>query len=688
MELDTWVRDGYAILRYDRATGKGIYFRLNLELPAGYFEIGIVTGAREDSFLAGRFYPIYVTDKLKVIVPEYASYPTDNHYFTFGVEGFDIYSKYNGTEFLRLKDYRAMTPGAAALKGNTGYGVRRTVLRHKENMRLLSDYENHKLDLRDFGLREVKGQASISGGSSQLIFSVPPGFRRGDYVIVEIGGESGRGLRGTRGVGGTWPAKSYVNRSAMNADTGQPENTYAWIESDRMVSQWKSSIWTPVGTNGYYHSIVYPISLRAKIVEIASDGLTATLDKTAATGAVNAEVYLDNYYTFQRLLRTPKYDGEVNFPVFMQRANDFTAITPTGITIQLPAGNYAVGDIINWESAVGWKLIGEGQNASRLFSPQGVKSASINILSDSTKISNFELAGNARDNGFGLNVTETDVPRAGAWPSGIHFQSTENGIAEDLTVTNVFQKAVGASRTKNVWARRVKGIMTDGLRQYVQWHFQWSDSIGGGCEDCTVESPKLLGGFESFKSTGTQFVRPVGINAVMAVNSAEDFLFKDAKITIRAGSNYDNAWFSVGTPIVSVSTNVRGGSAALGGLIDNITMIQEGFVNGPGDHNQDSLIGIVVNKNNPNVTIRGGSYSAPDYHTPTAMHGAFGINSTGDNLLVDGFRVIGKADPKWGNISFTAGIVKNCVVDQIRPTGPTAIIQNCRTNAESAVSER
>jgi len=230
--------------------------------------------------------------------------------------------------------------------------------------------------------------------------------------------------------------------------------------------------------------------------------------------------------------------------------------------------------------------------------------------------------------------------------------------------------------------------MTDGLKQYVQWQFQWSDSIGGGCEDCTVESPKLLGGFESFKSTGTRFVRPVGINAVMAVNSAERFVFKDAKIMIHPGSNADNYWFSVRTPMMTASTNVRGGSAAHGGLIENIRMVQEGFINGPGDPNHDSLIGIVVNEKNPNVTIRGGSYVAPNFHLPTVMHGAFAINSTGENLLVDGFRVIGEADPSWGNISFSAGVVKNCVADQIRPTGRTAIIQNCRTNDGLSVPER
>src|SRR5437773_8624894 len=35
MELDIWTRNGYAVLRYDEATARGVFFRLNLEVPGG-----------------------------------------------------------------------------------------------------------------------------------------------------------------------------------------------------------------------------------------------------------------------------------------------------------------------------------------------------------------------------------------------------------------------------------------------------------------------------------------------------------------------------------------------------------------------------------------------------------------------------------------------------------------------------
>jgi len=685
MEVDTWVRNGYALLRHDQATGRAIFFRLNLEVPGGQLEIGIVTGAGESGFLQGNYFVLYKTINLVHIAPGYANTPTEDHYFTFGVDGFDIYAAFKGTEFVRFKDYREMSSGSAAVKANQHYGVRSTTLRHKEPSALLSDYQNNSLDLRDFGLRETKAYGSLIAGSNQLVLSSVPSvpFHIGDFIIVELGGEAGQGLRGTVGVGGAWPRKSYLTSAEMNADTRQPANTFAWLHTDGSVWQWYQGSWIPRDVSQYYTNRVFPIALRARIVDVSVDGLTVTLDRTAITSTVDARVHLDNYYAFFKLVRSPRYDGEMNFPVITD-SNDLTAITPTDMTLVLASGNYAIGDAIAWNSPSGWKLIGQGQNVSTIFSPKGVKSANINIYSSATEVRDFSLEGNARDNGFGLNVTETDVPQGAAFPYGVNFVQTENGTAEDLTISDVFQRGVGAAFSSNVWGRRITVQMTDGLRQYVQWMLQWSDSTGGGCEDCHVESPKLLGGFESFKSVGTQFIRPVGINATFALNDAGRFLIEDGNIKILPGSNDDNAWFSVHNPIVNINTNIGNRYASAGGTIRNMTMTQGGFIGGTDDPNHDSLIGINVNAYNPNIRVFGGVYSAPDYTLPSVMVGPLGVNSTAANLVVDGIRILGKPFSDWGNISLTDGVVKNCVVDQIRAAGPTpsVTIENCKSNAE------
>ena len=685
MELDTWIRDGYVVLRYDAMTARGVFFRLNLEVIGGQLEIGIVTNAGESEFLQGNYYVLYSTTDLIHLAPGYANIRTDDHYFTFGVDGFDIYAKFKGTEFVRFKDYRAMAPGSALIKANRHYGIRKTILRHKQPSPLFSDYENNSLDLRDFGLREIEAHGSMIAGSNQLTLSSVPSvsFHQGDFIIVELGGEAGHGRRGTIGVGGTWPRTQYRSASEMNADASQPANTFAWLERDSSVWQWYEGSWIPREPSQYYTNTVFPLALRAKIVALSADGLTATLDQSSTANTSNASVYVDNYYVFYKLLRNPRYDGELNFPVSTD-TNDLTQITPADVTLVLPAGNYAVGDTITWNSPSGWKLAGQGQSVSKIFSPKGVRSANINIYSARVLVQDFSLQGNARDNGFGLNVTETMVPQGSAFPYGVNFIQTEDGTAADLTVIDVFQRAVGTAFSTNVWGKRITVKMTEGLRQYVQWMVQWTDSAGGGCEDCYVESPKLLGGFESFKSTGTRFIRPVGINATFALNDAGDFLIEDGTVRILQGSNEDNGWFSVHNPIVNVNTNIGNRYASAGGTIRNMTMIQEGFVGATADPNHDSLIGINVNAHNPNIVVLGGLYSAPDYSPPSVVVGPLGVNSTAPNLVIDGITVIGKPFPDWGNISLTNGIVKNCIADQIRAAGPnpSVRIENCKTKPE------
>jgi hypothetical protein len=59
-----------------------------------------------------------------------------------------------------------------------------------------------------------------------LVVAAASGFKVGDWVIVEIGKEDGRGQRGTRGVGGTWPAKSYPTEAQLLADKKQQNRLF------------------------------------------------------------------------------------------------------------------------------------------------------------------------------------------------------------------------------------------------------------------------------------------------------------------------------------------------------------------------------------------------------------------------------------------------------------------------------
>ena len=104
------------------------------------------------------------------------------------------------------------------------------------------------LDLADFGFKDISTTGSMATGSNQLTIAAGAGFRVGDSVIVEIGGEAGHGLRGTMGVGGVDPA---VDQS-------------------------------------YYKGADAPKALTAKIVGISADGTVLTLDHSAVTATSKA----------------------------------------------------------------------------------------------------------------------------------------------------------------------------------------------------------------------------------------------------------------------------------------------------------------------------------------------------------------------------------------------------------------
>jgi hypothetical protein len=150
---------------------------------------------------------------------------------------------------------------------------------------------------------------------------------------------------------------------------------------------------------------------------------------------------------------------------------------------------------------------------------------------------------------------------------------SDNSVAQDIRVIDVAQQAVGVSNADNVWARRVVNVQNDLLRQYVQWQFQWADAKGGGCEDCAVRSTYVISGFEAFKSTGTQFIRPKGVNALMSVNSSGGWLIQDADLRFTETSLHpesDRLAASPHHPIIDVNTNIGiTPQVALGGTIRN-----------------------------------------------------------------------------------------------------------------------
>jgi hypothetical protein len=421
MGLDTWTHGGTVYLRL-ADDGSAIFFTYDGSNPNGSFSIGIVTGAGQADYWQGTWHTFYQNQNLVGTVTNYRTFPTDGDYFTCGVQGFDIYARYNGQEFVRFKEYRHMQPGHAAIKTSPngpfanghGTGIRQTALRYYQTpMKLFSDYQNFMLDLRDFGLRDVLVQGSIAAGSNLLRLNEAPSppLKVGDWVIVETGAEEGQGSRGTVGVGGAWPALHYSNASARDADTSQAVNTYCWLDSDGSVRQWDGSAWqdrahfqNEVGTisEDYFVAKAVPKALRAVIQAVSGDGFLLTLDEAAQAAATNATVHFDN---------TPVVDLLAVSSVW---END---ITPAGITLQIPAGRFALGDWLNVAAYSSPSVVGQGTNQSCLFSPKGCPSATISFYgSRAPHVSALRVEGNALDTGFGLAIR---IPRSPASAGGI-----------------------------------------------------------------------------------------------------------------------------------------------------------------------------------------------------------------------------------------------------------------------------
>jgi hypothetical protein len=512
-------------------------------------------------------------------------------------------------------------------------------------------------------LRSIVTTGWIAAGSNSLTVADVSGFAVGDWVIVEIGKEPGQGMRGTRGVGGSWPSYSYPTVDAMNASTTVPA-TFVWVESTGVVYQRIDGQWKIPWPPAYYTAKAIPRSLQARITTI--NGSTLTLDKSAVIGVSGANVYLDVA------------------PII----NQSIANASTGVTV--PPGNFAIGGTLWILDKTGFTFAGSGKSQTKFFSPKGVPSAQLEIrTSPNSTIRDFTSQGNWRDNGFGLNWTgstpaasfqpasDVELPQGSHWPRAINVtMSSHRSVVKDIEVIDTAQMAVMVTFADEIWAFRVSNIQNDPMRQYLQWQFQWVNTTGGGCVDCSIVSPKVIAGFEAFRSKNVSFIRPRGVNATFAANGAGGWLVEDADLRFTAGSlDFERAvnWSAGGYPIFNI--NVNGGFMdylPLGGTIRNAKVVQEGYANAAGE----TLPGSSIQDRTPNIRIEGGTFAAPDYDASTGKGGSVGVSSRGTGTYVANVRVTGlpnPAAPNVGNIYVQAACIVNGGGNLADPRTPGSI---------------
>ncbi len=470
------------------------------------------------------------------------------------------------------------------------------------------------------GLRETRAVGSMSISSTTLTLTAASTFQAGDGIIVEIGGEAGAGALGTTGVGG----------KIVASDAGF-----------------------------YYLAQDQPISLVTTVVARNGDGSVLTLADTAVVATTNADIYFDNRALLNGMMTQSnppsRSDNQVLF---------------------LPAGDFAISGHLQINYVSGWSIIGAGIDVTILRNPKGCPGAGLRTFeTDNITISDFTVIGNWGEEGFYLD------PNGDGYGVGVRPTACNNALVQRIKVVDVAIQAVWLELCSTSTTRDCEMILTQPLRAYSSnWYFGMSDATDCLVEDCVINSEWLCPGFETFRSSGSVFRRISTRNAGASSNSSGDFLFDDCEIRIEAGSQYLNSdtVFNHLNPAYNINSNIQPPDASmlLGGTILNCDLTVEGYID-TDIAKQNLLKGIVVNADNPNITIIGGLF---DYQLngagpfPVGEVGPYAVNSTAENCNVSDMTVTGSVHASEvgskGNIMlfdanspFNSGTVTNCTTD-------------------------
>jgi hypothetical protein len=449
--------------------------------------------------------------------------------------------------------------------------------------------------------RADKATGSMQAGSNVLLLKTPAQFRAGDQVIVEIGGEAGRGQRGTQGVGGVTP--------------GDPND------------------------GRYYNSADAPLSLVAKVVTV--DGQRLTLDKPAITSTRDAPVHYDNL---------PAWHAAT----FWDDANPVT--TQGDVLVTIPAGSFAMSGMMQfyWHKP-GWTIAGQGDDRTELFSPKGTQSVALFVSeSPKTTIRDIRFRGNVADHGYGTTWYQSAVDLS---------LSPDNHIFNVVAING--WRGLSVSYSHNTTAQNFRAYLMEPLRHYISWQIAWANSNGGGCTDCTVNSRYVTAALESFQSAGQAYVRTKLYGGMFSSNSSERLVIDDLYIRLAAGSAHlrDMLYNPLVNVNLNVD-NQQGGEVVrgAGGIYRNVRLVQDGFIGADPSWGELYMAsGISIDSKTSNMLVAGGSSYVPDKRT---YNGFPGINNYGANrnIIVDGFLSCGLADdpPMWQpNIRNVDNVVKN-----------------------------
>jgi hypothetical protein len=469
----------------------------------------------------------------------------------------------------------------------------------------------------------VVNQRVISGVADTTIFSV------GDKVIVEVPDDIGRGEVGP---GGTWPSISrrYASVGAIQTAINNgtiPNGGYAWVSGTGLVYWNLGGTPTQMSTffEGYYYvGLAVPRALHGTVESKTTDSLTLV----SGSGPTNG---------FAQITRT-------GCNVYRDMALALSTQATAGQTLQLEAKDYPIGSPLRVDFKNNCTIAGAGKTLTRIFSPRGCASASMDIWSSTgVTVRDLTWEGNVNDDGFGFNygdlytspfrfqgVDDNTFQGGSQFSPGICFvASSHNGTVTDVHVKNVFQVAVGTYSANNCNFTNISYEQDSTDWDYTGWKIHYSDAVGGTMTNISAICHNgTMQGFEFFKSRDVHVEGLTTHNCTAATNSAGEWTINNWTATFDANCRRDGQYISANEPIININSNIDHGHFynSLGGTLSNVTMYQPGYI----DALNNTFVGVIVNDNNANILLRDINYTAPNFiSTPgQTTLGARAVRST------------------------------------------------------------
>lgn len=460
------------------------------------------------------------------------------------------------------------------------------------------------------------------------------------YAVIEIGGESGLGLRGTIGVGGTYPDTLVQHESQVSQHSAVEGHVVGVLDTGhvwRYTAQQGGWIENFGFANGrYYGSWICPKALNAKVLarNTTSTPNTITIDRPTIAATTNANIYVDAWQVAMDTINGTANGGTINWNTVFPGSN-----------------SVPLGDALWMQSRTGLTFTCDSEGSFEFFAPYG--SSGVGFYWDSCTNSTWKFAGmrgnwnvNKEKFGFGwlsahpvganmnspLDDFETD--RGGRLMRSFKWNACGGCVLQDCTMSYMNGGGLVLTNCGTSHARRVKHPNVTHA-DYFQWQFDYYFCDNCTQEDCEISCPTgPIPGFELYCCINCQIIRPKGLNAYCALNTCQGCRFGSDPNNLSLGGGELRFtknmlqlidWeipYITQTQAYVIDVNPNSGNLGsfppTSGVIDRVNFVFEDYCH---PTTNDIPGGIHVDSTQWGYTVTNCRYQAPDYIGPSTWAG-------------------------------------------------------------------